>query len=179
MSNYLFQILKQYLVAGDTWSWTEDLTDYGYSPTAYTYRLVFSKAGSQPKEFNSNSTGTFSIPSAETNKLIGGDFTVFFQAVTDTTLNTLQEIKIAVAKNPKVNEDPRTYNERIYEALKATLEGVAKYEHSEIVMPSGKQIKNLTIEELVRYETIFAFRVQNERTSSKKKKISSIKLFTR
>jgi hypothetical protein len=117
------------LVAGDTWRWTRDLSDYPATIWAVTY--YFEKAD---KKFDAmasadGSSHAVSIAAATSTEYPPGRYRWFARAVAGAIVETIEDEEgwLEVLPNPAATgtRDPRSWARRALDAVEATIEGRA------------------------------------------------------
>lgn len=139
------------LTAGDLWSWTERHADY----PAATYALSFYFRG--PESFNATATASgtdhvVSIAAATTADLKPGVYDWLSRAVliaTPTTIATVASGRLTVAANlANAAVDHRSFNVRVTEALKATIENRATTDQLSMSI-AGRSLQRMSWDELL------------------------------
>jgi hypothetical protein len=137
------------LIAGDTWEWTRDLSDYPAGTWTLTY--YFWKDG---KSFSAAATADGTTHSVSVSAATTADYTpggyVWQARVTDgTDVYTVEEGWVTVKANPATAKaDPRSWARRTLEAIECFLEGNATTAQSSMTI-QGRSISRWPLAELM------------------------------
>lgn len=154
------------LVAGDTWSWKVNLSDY--SPTAYTLKYFLRGASTLDLTATPSSSGTgfdLTAASAVTSPLAGGPY-AWQLCVFDVSNNRTELARgtVDIVADIAVQEagiDLRSFNRQMLDAIQKVLLGTASRVEAEYQV-NGRMLRLYDRETLVKLEGKYAWRVQNE-----------------
>lgn len=164
----LLQPFGEKLVAGDRWKWTVSLPDY----PADVWKLVYAFRGASALTLTSTASGSDhlldALPDA-TEDLIAGRYAwqAFVEQRTDATehyelargqVQILPDVNKLAAGSPT---DLRSQNQRILDAIRATIEGTASREERQYQV-GGRSLEVRNVNELLDLEGVFAARVRRE-----------------
>lgn len=153
------------LVAGDTWRWTRDFSDYPADTWTVTY--YFENAS---KQFNaaastSGSSHAVSIAAATTAGYPSGRYRWFARATDGTIVETIEgeEGWIEVLPDPAASgtRDHRNWARRALDAVQATIEGRATTDQQAMAI-GGRSIARMPYEDLRKLQQDLEARVKTE-----------------
>lgn len=160
------------LIAGDTWQWTRDLSDYPagtWTATIYFENRdgVFNVAGSA-----SGTTHSFTIAASTTTSYKPGRYGWRLRVTDGSTATTVEsgfsEVLVDPAKAGRV--DTRSWARRTLEAVEAFLEGNASTAQASMSV-GGRQISRWSLPELTKWREQLRSEVQSEESGSKGRQI--------
>lgn len=140
------------LIAGDTWEWTRDLTDYPRTTWTATYYFE-----NKDKTFNVAGTGStsvhsFSIAAATTAGYPAGRYKYRLRVTDGTTVKSIEEGWVDVETDPAAagTRDVRSDARKMLDALNATL--VGKATNDQLAMSiQGRSLSRMQPSELMNW----------------------------
>lgn len=168
------QIEPKELMIGDRWAWKR--TDLGadYSPALYTLTYEAVKYGEDETSLTitAAASGTdyvVEVASATTDDYVAGTYAWSSFITRDADSERLRLSRgtwLLVKDVADDTSDPRSFNQRMLEALEATIEGRASKSHSAYSI-EGRSVTRLAPEELERWRGIYQHRVSVERNTDR------------
>lgn len=156
---------------GDLWKWTVLGLSSTYPSNAYTLKYTIIQQGQNPISWTSTAlSGGFDhqiwVPSSTTNTITKGTYQVQVQAVNistqdKTTLATGSLTVLPDLSTLTSDDDPRSQNQRIYDAICAVIEGRASDGQQELTCDTVT-LKNMTIEELFKMKAHYKNQIKKE-----------------
>jgi hypothetical protein len=154
------------LIAGDTWEWTRDLSDYPAGTWTLTY--YFTKDG---KQFNAVAsadglTHAVSVPAATTATYQAGRYKWQARVSDGADAYTVEGGWVEVSANPATSTaDPRTWARRTLEAVECFLEGNASTAQSSMAI-QGRSISRWPLPDLMQLRDKLRQEVRTEEQGS-------------
>jgi hypothetical protein len=139
------------LVAGDTWEWTHDLSDYPAGTWTLTYYLT--KAGvSVPVVATADgTTHEVSVPAATTATYGAGSYRWTARVTSGSDAFTVEDGWVAVAANPATSTaDPRSDARQMLDAITCFLKGNASTAQASMTI-NGRSISRWPLAELTQW----------------------------
>jgi len=157
------------LIAGDTWAWARDLSDYpasaSWGSTIYFENAqgTFSVAATV-----SGSTHTFSVGAATTAGYRAGRYGWRLRVTDGTTVTTVESGFAEVKSNPATStkNDTRSWARRTLDAVEAFLEGNATTAQASMSV-QGRSISRWSLSELLAFQQNLEARVRAEEQGTK------------
>lgn len=155
----------QQISAGDTVKWENTFSGY---PASAGWAVVYSLRNStQQIDITATANGdafSVSVPSTTTESWVAGDYVWSAFASKSGERYTVGSGRIKIRPNLGVSSpvDARTYNEKMLDAIRASLQGTATSQVQEYTI-GNRSIKYMTKTELRDWEQTFAARVAKER----------------
>lgn len=151
------------LIAGDTWEWTRDLSDYPAGTWSATW--WFEKAD---KNFSVAGTASGATHAAAVTAATSGGYGVgryrWRLSVTDgSARHTVEEGWLEVLPNPAAdgNYDHRTHARRVLDAIEAVIEGRASQDQSSVSI-GGRSLARTPIPDLLVLRDKYRAEAQSE-----------------
>jgi hypothetical protein len=155
------------LVAGDTWAWTRDLSDYPAGTWTLTYYL---KKDGKVYTFAATASGTthsISVAATTTVGYVPGRYLLQARVSSGSTIYTLddEEQWIEVLPNVTSTADPRSWARRTLEAIEAFLEGNATTAQASMSI-NGRSLSRWSLSELRQWRDQLRGEVRTEEQGS-------------
>jgi len=156
------QVPKQ-LIAGDTWEWTSDYSEfpaptwvvtYYFENAAGTFNAIASASGSQH---------AVSVPATTTDDLKPGRYNWYARAVLGAVAKTVESGFLEVLADPAAagGKDRRSWARRTLEAVEATIETRAT--DGQLAMSvGGRSLSRIPLSELFELQTQLQTKVRTE-----------------
>ena len=176
--------------AGDTFTWTRDLSSYGITPTDWTltYSLIPQTAGNQPISITAsdNGDGTFlvNVLPATTADYEPDDYK-WAAIVTNNTSGERQtlfvgDMKIYVNYATAVQQDLRSQAKQILDALEALFYGKALSKDQQSISVMGRSIIKLSMTEIIDaidvYKDNYQAEVRKQNNAQKRPDASTVRV---
>lgn len=143
------------ITAGDLWAWRRDDLAADYPPADYTLKYFGVSRAASPITFDlvaQASQGGYlvSVPSATTAAIAAGeyDWTAVIVRNADNARVEVDEGRWTIEADPIAGADPRSYQERLLDAIEAVLEGKVTKDVSSYSI-EGRQLVKIPIPELM------------------------------
>ena len=162
------EIEQQKLYAGATWKFTETLDEFPASD-GYTFAIIIKHKTDEAVFLQSTASGddySFNIAADTTRQFTKHDY--LFQGIVTKQgeIDIVAEGQLTINPLLDAASDTRTQNERILDAINATLESSSAKEQGEISI-NGRTIRYKTLDEL------FVAKKRFEKIVAKEKRIAS------
>lgn len=163
------QITSETLYVGDSWSWTESLSDY--PATSYSLQIVLKYRDNPPVILNGSADGDdfdFTYSAANSSKLPSGGYAyqVVATKTSDSTVTTIERGKISLLPNLKTSTDTRNHYEKVIDAIEAVIEQRATEAHQSISI-NGRNITKYSHAELIAVKSKYEFMLKQEKRKEK------------
>lgn len=162
------EVEPETLVIGDRWTWKRtDLTDYATDTYALTYAAVLHGPGRQSIAITASESGNdyiVEVAAATTVTYKPGsyDWAAYITRSSDSERIRIGQGTWLVRPDAATSlNDPRTFNRRVLDAIRATIEGRASQAHSSYSI-EGRSVSRMSPEELERWHGIYMQRVAAE-----------------
>lgn len=141
--------IPQTLTAGDTWSWTDSLSDY----QAPTWTLVYHFRGPQDLTLSASDSGSdhaFSAAAATTADYKPGAYDWIARVNDGTTYTTIAQGKVTVAPNlATAKYDYRSFWRRVLDELEPVILGRAGTDQLSMSI-AGRSLQRMSWDELLK-----------------------------
>tara|TARA_Y100000593_G_C4314566_1_gene340166 strand:+ start:2390 stop:2998 length:609 start_codon:yes stop_codon:yes gene_type:complete len=178
-TNYRTQepTLKTYghpIIAGDFLAWKREDLNSDYANTAYTlsYQARQSGSGTTVIALTASASGSdYVVEVASSTTRSYGVGTYYWDAYITKNSNS-ERIRIAngqweiVGDKATDNADPRSSNQKIYEAVVAVIEGRASQDQMSYSI-AGRSLSRMSVEDLIQFEGIYKARWMKEVNQSR------------
>ncbi len=151
-------------IAGDTWEWTKDFTDYPASTWTLTYY-----ARSREGEFNFNATAdgdthAVTVAAATTAAYKAGRYGWTAVVTSGTERHTVGAGHLVVTPDPAntgAGHDPRSHARKTLEAIEAVIEGRATMDQQRYTI-GGRSLDRTPLKDLLEFRTQYRALVNSE-----------------
>jgi len=158
---------EQTLYAGASWSWTESLDDYAASD-GWALSIYLKHKTDSTVTLTSTASGddfVFDIGTATTSALSEGNYRYQAVAARSGEVEIVEEGYIDIKALLTADDDTRSDNEIILDAIIATLKGRATKEQESIQF-AGRTIAYLSLEELINAKKYFEKEVAKDKRTA-------------
>lgn len=159
------------LVAGDTWAWTRELSDYQAPTWSLTYYFVNTGHRFEASSTDDGTAHAISIAAATTAGYTAGRYRWTVRATDGSSFVTVEDGWVNVRPDPsKGTADPRSWAARTLAAIEAFLEGNATTAQASMSI-NGRSLSRWSLAELREFRNELRQQVRTEEDSSGKRDI--------
>lgn len=153
------------VIAGDTWQWSREWSDYPAPTWTLTYFFQNLKQNFSLTASASSSAHLITETATNSAQRAAGTYSYFARVTDGTSVVTVETGEIEVRPDPaaSVAQDYRTSSRRILDAIDATLFGKATADQQSVVV-GGRQISRIPIPDLTKLREYYEAKVNDEKT---------------
>lgn len=160
--------VPEQLIAGDTWVWTRDLTDYPASAYTGAWYLENKDGSITVAASASGDTHTATVAKATTAAYKAGEYRWSFVVtkISDSTRTKVESGWVSLLADPAISGkvDWRSHARKTLDAIEAVIEGRATTDQQAVTI-NGRSISRITIEELLRFRDYYKAEVFSEKAA--------------